>query len=135
MPRIKLDFDAQKFETVRKLALALPGVEDASAYGSPAFKLNGKLLACIAINKSAEPNTLAVRIDFDGRAELLAEAPDVYYVTDHYVDYPVVLVRLARVDAATLSDLLHGAWRFVGAKSARKAARSKPVRSKKAPAR
>jgi hypothetical protein len=105
---------------VRKIALALPEVEDASAYGSPAFKVRGKLLACIAINKSAEPNSLMIRVDFDRRAELLAEAPDVYYVTDHYVNYPAVLVRLSRVHTDALRDLLGGAWRFVTAKNTRK---------------
>ena len=41
--------------------------------------------------------SLVVRVDFDDRAELLAAAPDVYYVTDHYLDYNTVLVRLSRV--------------------------------------
>lgn len=32
--------------------------------------------------------------------------PDVYYVTDHYVDYPTVLVRLSRIHQDSLKDLL-----------------------------
>jgi hypothetical protein len=40
---------------------------------------------------------LIVRVDFDQRAELLAAEPDVYYITDHYKDYPAVLVRPPRV--------------------------------------
>jgi hypothetical protein len=101
------------FDTVRKIALTLPDVEDSSSYGSPAFKVRGKLLACIAINKAAEPGSLGVRIDFDRRADLIAEAPDVYYVTDHYVDYPMVLVRLSRIEPDALKDLLGMAWSFV----------------------
>ena len=49
---------------------------------------------------------------FDQRDELIAESPDTYYLTDHYVDYPVVLVRLPRVDRDALRDLLGMAWRF-----------------------
>jgi hypothetical protein len=98
-------------------------------YGSPAFKVRGELLTSIAINKSAEPNTLAVRIDFDRRAELLAEAPDVYYLTDHYVNYPVVLVRLSRIQLDALRDLLGMAWRFATAKTA---ARKSTVRKQRA---
>jgi hypothetical protein len=75
------------FDTVRKIALALPGVEETTAYGSPALKVHGKLMACIAINRSAEPGSLMVRVDFDDRAELLAADPDVYYLTDHYAPY------------------------------------------------
>ena len=109
--RIKVDFD-----TVREIALALPGVEESTAYGSPALKVGGKLLACIPINKSAEPGSLMVRVDFARRAELLAESPDVYYVTDHYENYPSVLVRLARIHPDALRDLLGMAWQFVTAK-------------------
>jgi hypothetical protein len=103
------------FDTVRKIGLSLPDVEDSTAYGSPSLKVRGKLLTCMAINKSAEPGSLAVRIDFDQREHLLAEAPEIYYVTDHYVNYPAVLVRLSRIDTDALRDLLSTAWRFVTA--------------------
>jgi hypothetical protein len=124
MPRNKVDFD-----TVRTIALGLADVDESTMYGSPAFRVRGELLTCIAINKSAEPNTLAVRIDFDRRAELLAEAPDVYYVTDHYVNYPVVLVRLSRIQIDALRDLLGMAWRFATSKTP---SRKRPVRKQKA---
>ena len=88
-------------------------------YGSPALKIRGKLLTCIPAHKSAEPESLAVSIDFDRRAEFLSVAPDVYYLTDHYVNYPVVLVRLSRIHPDALRDLLDTAWRFVSAKARR----------------
>jgi hypothetical protein len=56
---------------------------------------------------------LAVRIDFDQRAKLLAADPSVCYVTDHYMNYPTVLVRLSRIDRESLTDLLGLAWGFV----------------------
>jgi hypothetical protein len=92
------------FDNVRKLGLALPNVEESTMYGSPALKVKGKLLACIAINKSAEPNSLGVRVDFDERDAMIAEAPDKYYVTDRYVYYPVVLARLSRIREDELRD-------------------------------
>ena len=85
-------------------------------YGSPALKVGGKLLACIPTHKSAEPDSVVVRIDFDRRAELLATAPDVYYIKDHYLNYPAVLVRLSRIHPDALRDLLGMSWRFVTAK-------------------
>jgi hypothetical protein len=90
MPRSTIDFDA-----VRKIGLALPGVEASTAYGSPALKVRGKLLACVPTHRSAEPGSLAIRVGFDDHAELLAAAPDVYYVTDHYVGYTAALVRMS----------------------------------------
>jgi hypothetical protein len=93
-------------------------------YGSPALKVRGNLLTCLAVHKSAEPGSIAVRIDFDQRAGLLAEAADTYYLTDHYRNYPVVLVRLSRVRIDELRDLLGAAWRFVTAQTSRQASRS-----------
>ena len=101
------------FDTVSKIGLMLPGVEESMAYGAPALKVRGKLLACVPTHRSAEPGSLVVRIGFDDRAELLAAAPDVYYVTDHYLGYSAVLVRLSRVTHDVLRDLLGMAHKFV----------------------
>ena len=108
------------FETVREIARAIPGVVESTAYGSPAIKMNGKLVACLAIHRSAEPGTLAVRVSFEDRAELLEAAPQTYYLTDHYVNYPSVLVRLSRIQTDGLRDLLRMAVRFVTAEGAKK---------------
>lgn len=108
MPSPKITFD-----TVRRIALALPHVEEGTTYGSPALKVRGRLLACIPVNKSVEPDSLAICIDFDQRAELMEAAPESYYLTDHYVNYPIVLVRLSRIHLDALRDLLGTAWRFV----------------------
>ena len=115
MPGSKITFD-----TVRELGLTLPDVEQTTAYGALALKVRGNLLACKAINKSAEPESLGVRIDFEQRAALLEEAPQTYYVTDHYVNYPMVLVRLSKVRKDELRDLLNAAWRFVTSQKKRK---------------
>ena len=107
------------FDSVRKIGLALPGVEEGKAYGSPALKVHGRLLACVPVHRSAEPGSLAVRVDFDDRAELLAADPDVYYVTDHYLNYTAVLVRLSRVTPDVLRGLLGMAHKFVTARRRR----------------
>ena len=112
MPSRKIDFDV-----VREIALALPGVEESSLHGAPSLKVSGRLLTCPAIHKSAEPNSLAVRIGFDQRAELMAAEPGIYYVTAHYVKYPAVLVRLDEIDRSSLGELLGLAWRFVSSKA------------------
>jgi hypothetical protein len=101
------------FETVRKLGLALPAVVDGTAYGAPALKLGGKLLACVPTNKSAEARSIAVRIDPEQRAELLRQDPHVYYITDHYAPYPTVLVRLSKIARGDLKELLRDAHAFI----------------------
>ena len=88
---------AISFDMVRIMGLALPGVEEGTTYGTPALKVGGKMFACVPSHRSAEPGSLAVRIAFDQRDELIAAEPDTYYVKEHYVPYPCVLVRLARI--------------------------------------
>lgn len=116
------------FSTVRKIALSgdFPGVEESTMYGAPALKVYGKLLACIPSHRSAEPGSLVVCVDFADRTALLAEAPDVYYVTDHYVGYASVLVRLSRVTPDALHDLLGMAYKFVSRSPARKGRKRGP---------
>jgi hypothetical protein len=117
MSKGKIGFDA-----VRNIGLGLPGVVESTAYGCPALKVHGQLLACIPVHRSAEPDSLVVRVDFDDRAELLIAAPDVYYVTDHYAGYTAVLVRLSRVNPDLLRDLLGMAYKFVTTNAAPKSA-------------
>ncbi|HEY2842100.1 MAG TPA: hypothetical protein VGJ09_00560 [Bryobacteraceae bacterium] len=118
MPRHSIDFD-----TVRKIACELADVQESTGRGS-AITVRGKLLTFIPIHKSAEPGSLAVRLGIDQRAELISAAPDIYYVTDHYLNYPTVLVRLSRIRPDALKDLLGMAWTFVT---------MKPVRGKRPP--
>jgi hypothetical protein len=104
------------FRTVESIGRTLPDVEVTTTWGQPALKVRGRMFACIASHKSAEPNTLVVMMDFPDREALIDDDPDTYYLKDHYLNYPCVLVRLSRVHDDALRDLITGAYRFVGAK-------------------
>ena len=106
------------YATVRKLALALPEVVDSSTLRGIAFKARGKLLACKAIHRSAEPESLVVRVGSRERDRLIAAAPGIYYLTPHYLAFESVLVRLAKVDAKALAALFANAWEFVAGNAA-----------------
>jgi hypothetical protein len=112
-----------RFDPVRKFGLTLPEVEEGTMFGTPALKVRGKMFACIASHKSAEPDTLVVRMPFEQRDELIATDPSTYYLTDHYVGYTTVLVRLSRVHPDALRDLLLTAWRFMSASTRRRTPR------------
>jgi hypothetical protein len=95
------------FDTVRKLALALPGVEEYSCYGTPAVRVRKKLIARLR----EDGDTLVVKIE-DSRRELLLQVdPETYFTEPHYFGYPVILVRLSRVREESLQRLLEDAWR------------------------
>jgi hypothetical protein len=100
-------------EVVRTIAVSLPDVEESTSSRGTGFKVRGKLFACEAIHKSAEPNSLMVRIDTNDRERLLATETDTYYLTDHYRAYPAVLVRLSRISRKALRALLKEAMQFV----------------------
>jgi len=111
------------FDTVVDAARSLPDIEQGLTWGADALKVHGRLLACQAIHKSAEPNSIVVKIPIDQREELIASDPAVYYVTEHYVNYPSVLVRLSRIHRDALRDLLSMAHRFVDGKAKKKRSR------------
>lgn len=112
---------SQDFEVVRRIGLALPGVESLTKYdGSPVLKVDGVFVAGLAMHASAEPGTLVVRAKLDERALFLEEAPETYYLTEYYRSFPVVLVRLAHVREDALRDLLAVSWRMAKAKGKRR---------------
>jgi len=108
---VSIDFDA-----VREIALTLPGVEESTSSRGTSLKVAGRLLCCPAIHNSAEPSSLMVRVSAEQRERLLATEPDAYYLTEHYVGYPSILVRLSRVSRDSLQDLLASAAVEIGEK-------------------
>lgn len=109
-----------RFKLVESIGRTLPDVEVTTTWGQPALKVRGKMFVCIASHKSAEPDTLVVMMDFAARDALLEEDPDTYYLKDHYVGYPCVLVRLSRVHPDALRDLVVGAHRYMSSKRPRR---------------
>jgi len=101
------------FEQVKRMGLELPGVQAVTKYdGSPVLKIGNCFMAGLARHASAERDTLVVRMDVEQRAWLLEDAPEVYYLTDYYQKYPLLLVRLSRVDHVALRDLLRVSYRM-----------------------
>ncbi len=96
------------FADVRGIALSLPAVTESTSYGTAAFKCGGKLVARL----KEDGETLVIATTFEEREAMLADDPGRYFITDHYRNYPTVLVRLALVDADIMRDLLTRALRL-----------------------
>ncbi len=96
------------FADVRKIALSLENVEEGTSYGTAAFKTGGKLF--VRLREDGE--SIVVATTFEEREDLLAADPETYYITDHYLKYPWVLVRLSKVHPDALRDLVKRAWRL-----------------------
>ena len=101
------------FGDVRAMALAWPGVEDSTSYGTPSLKVKGKFLTRLR----EDGDTLVVLEVPPEERELLIESdPAVFYVTDHYRDWPTVLVRLSAAAPDIVESLLRRRWRAVAPK-------------------
>jgi hypothetical protein len=94
--------------TVRRLALAFPGVEEGLSYGTPGFRVRGKFLARLW----EDGETLVVKCGDDERDFRMKADPETFFITDHYRGYPTVLVRLTSVTTTDLRDVLEQAWRL-----------------------
>jgi hypothetical protein len=84
----------------------LPGVEEGLSYGMPSFKVAGKFLGRVR-----EPGVLVLMCALEEKEFLMQTNPAVYYETDHYKNWPAVLVRLARIGDEELTHRLLVAWR------------------------
>jgi hypothetical protein len=114
---------ALTFATVRQIGLALPGMEEATSYGTPALKVKGKLVARL----KEDGETLVVRMDFLDRDAAMELDPQTFFITDHYRNYPAVLVRLASVGRERLREVLEQAWRRSAPKKLQQPASAPPT--------
>ncbi len=104
-------------QTVRRLALALPGARDDGQGDKLAFSVGGKGFAWTYSARLAprgprtpHPEVLAVRCTLERKEMLLEAAPERFFDDDHYRGYPAVLVRLDAIDEDELISLLSAAW-------------------------
>jgi hypothetical protein len=109
------------FDDVRKVALAWPEVEDGTSYGTPALKVRKKLLARL---REDGDSLVMPGVPQDERDMLVERAPKIFYFTDHYRDYPMVLIRLSQATRDRVEPLLRRQWRTLASKAAVKASES-----------
>ncbi len=96
------------FDTVREIARGLPGAVEGTSYGTPAFHVGKSLF----VRKHQDDESLVIKIEQQQRTMRMKADPDTFYITDHYLNYPWILVRLATVELDDLRDLLEDAWRL-----------------------
>jgi hypothetical protein len=87
---------------IRRTVSALPGAEEGTSYGTPAWRHKGKLLA--RLHQDGE--SIVLKVGNETRDHLLQADPETFFITDHYIGYPTVLARLDRLSATDLKKLL-----------------------------
>lgn len=106
------------FEDIRKMALSWPEVEDGTSYGTPALKVRKKMLARL---REDNDSLVISGVPLDEREMLVESQPKIFYFTDHYRDYPMVLIRLSKAKRSHVEPLLRRHWRTLASKAAVKA--------------
>ena len=101
------------FEDFREVALGLPGAVDGTSYGTAALKVSGELFA----RQHQSMDCVVLRCELLDREILMQSAPDAFFITDHYRDYPWILLRFGMVEKSALPELIERAWRLVASKA------------------
>jgi hypothetical protein len=96
-----------------EIARRFPGVEVETSYGTPALKVKGKFLARL---RTEAEGWMAIRCEFVERDMLLEVAPKIFHLTDHYRNYPAILVDLDAIDRDALEDVIENGWRMAAPK-------------------
>ena len=103
------------YDDIRKIALVWPEVEDGSSYGTPALKVRKKMLVRL---KEDGDSLVMPGVPQDEREMLIESQPKIFYFTDHYRDYPMVLIRLSKAKRRDVEPLLRRHWRALASKAA-----------------
>ena len=112
----------------RRLLRKLPNVVEGRSYGMPSFLLNGRFLARFR----DDDTVLVLQLATIGERDVLMELdPRAFFFTDHYRNYPAVLVRLAEVPPALLSDVLRESWSHVATLPAARPRKARKARKTK----
>jgi len=108
------NYKVAQFSDLRRIALSFPEVEEGVAYGSPIFKIKGKMIARLR----EDDMSIVVKVDKMTRSSLLDGAPDIYFIEDHYLEHPLILIQLNKISIDDLRSLVEIAWRMTASKRA-----------------
>ncbi len=87
---------------IRRTVSAIPGIEEGTSYGTPAWRHKGRMLARL----HQDGRSIVLKVGNETRDHLLQADPETFFITDHYVGYPMVLARLDRLSAMDVKKLL-----------------------------
>jgi len=105
-------------EDVRRLALALPHVVEIDSDGFD-FRVGGSgFIWSYPERRPGQPRRIRTDVavlyvgDEAEKQALLLGEPEIFFTAAEYSHWPLVLLRLAEVDAARLAELITDAWRM-----------------------
>lgn len=116
---------------LRRIALSFPESNEKLSYGKPSFFIAKKFFTRL---RDEDASIVWIVGSVDERDHLLEMDPKTYFITDHYRDYPSVLVRIARIDKTMLRKMLERRFRAIAPKKVLKEMDAVAAAQTKAPA-
>jgi hypothetical protein len=116
---------------LRRIALSFPESNEKPSYGKPSFFIAKKFFTRL---RDEDASIVWILGSVDERDHLLEMDPKTYFITDHYRDYPSVLVRIARIDKTMLRKMLERRFRAIAPKKVLKEMDAVAAAQTKAPA-
>lgn len=93
------------FAKLRSAAAGLPGIVEATSYGTPSLRVGRKFLSRVK-----DADTVVLLCPLEEKEMLLEADREVFFETDHYRGWPAVLVRIHRIDPTELRHRLRRAY-------------------------
>jgi hypothetical protein len=98
---------------VAAIALSFPGAVAGTTHGRPSFYIGKRFFTWVR----AEVNSLVAHLDsIDERDMLIESDPALFHITEHYRNYPIVLVRLEKADRELVRAFLTRRFRAIAPK-------------------
>jgi hypothetical protein len=108
-----------------KIALAIPGTTEVLWFRKPAVFLHDQFLT--KVHDKEEAMTLRVS-SMEMRDMMLEAEPELFYITDHYRNFPFVLARLSALTPKTLKEMLVGRAAQLAETAEKAAKRKRPLK-------
>ena len=89
----------------RKIMLAIPGTDERLWFREPSVFIHDRFLA--KTHKKEDAVTMQVG-SMEMRDMMLEAEPDLFYITDHYRNFPFVLARLKALTKTSFKAMLEG---------------------------
>jgi len=103
------------WQKAHDLAMSLPDAEERDHFGSPSFRVGGKIFAQLSV-RNHEPRRALVKLTSADQAALTMSDPATFSAVPSWGRHGWTYLHLATVDASMLHDLLWQSWRLVAAK-------------------
>jgi hypothetical protein len=112
----------------RRIMLAVKGVSEGPYFGKPSVFYGAAFVARVHDKEEA----VALRVGTIEMRDVMLEAePKLFYITEHYKPWPMLLARLAKLDGKTLKALVAARMTEIDAKPKKKPRTIKKVLKKK----